>query len=79
MMGRLLMNWDLAHWLRLLVAGVFLISAIASGDGAAYAASFFVALQAVFNFGCCGTGCTTGRQDDLPGVSEIDIEYKEVR
>ena len=78
-MVRLFTNWGAARWIRLLIAVVFLMAGISSGDTVAYAASFFFTLQAVLNIGCCGSACSTTRQGDTSATNGTDIVYEEVR
>jgi len=78
-MVQLFTNWGAVRWIRLLIAVAFLMAGVSSGDTVAYAASFFFALQAVLNFGCCGSACSTTRQDDTSATNGTDIVYEEVR
>lgn len=77
-MAALFRNWGAVRWIRLGLAGALLMAGITSGDTIAYAASVFFALQAVFNFGCCASACTTDSDAAKP-TDGANIVYEEVK
>jgi hypothetical protein len=77
-MRTLFHNWGAVRWIRLGLALVLLMAGITSGDAVAYAASAFVGLQALFNFGCCGAACTTDSASSKP-ADGTNIVYEEVK
>lgn len=77
-MGALFRNWGTVRWIRMGLAVALLMAGLTSGDAVAYAASAFFALQALFNFGCCGAACTTDSAAAKP-VDGANIVYEEVK
>lgn len=79
MMDALLRNWSFTRVLRLVMAGVFLVAALSSGEWIAGAFGGVLALQAILNVGCCGTACAappvSRSRDGVVG----EVEYEEVR
>jgi hypothetical protein len=49
-------RWDFMRWLRLAVAGYFLIYGILQHDNLALLFGGFFLFQSLFNVGCCGSG-----------------------
>lgn len=54
-------NWDWMRWLRLGLAVYILIEAFQTYDVMFGVLALVLLLQAIFNVGCCGSTCATGK------------------
>ena len=73
-------GWNAARWIRLALAIAFLLAGIASKDTVAYAASFFFAVQAALNLGCCGTPvCQADTKNGAAPDLDKGVSYQEIK
>ncbi len=78
MIDRILKDWTLFRWIRLLIGGFLLTDGIISGIWPMAVFGLLFTLLPVFNFGCCSTGCSTDLKyepDDFDG----DVIYEELK
>lgn len=62
----------LMRWLNGAVAMAFLVQAVLSNDGFAYALAAFFGLKALFKVGCCASeGCATPDRTTQPPPREV--------
>ena len=78
-MEKLLLNWNIARVLRLVLAGVFLAAGISRGDTIAYVAAAVFGLQAIFNVGCIGASCAPASKMVHGEIDVKDNSYEEVK
>jgi len=77
MKALLLQNWDMARYIRLGLAVIFLITGIRSGETVALVAAAFLGAQAVFNVGCCGSSCSAPTRTTASRTT--DVTYEEIK
>ena len=76
MKERILYNWSVIRFIRLLIGSVAAVQGILQKETILIAAGFFLLLSAVLNYGCCGNaGCPVINSKKQ---TNKETEYEEV-